>query len=396
MALIPEDDSVNSRMASGIADAESEIDSAYKFSVMGFGSDVENMSSFAGLCLLRAMSDQPDKLKQIPPLEELVTDDVPVFWYLRHHATQTESILKYLESKLDGLRFLCSSLDGVNPDGTLDNSLLDDDDFELHEIVHSFYRHPANADALECGRAGSTGTIIGIDLDALYNYALLLVDEETPVEVTIPSDFMNYLRPLSKRLGFCMGENSRSFVRAYYSIVLNDSSFKSKLRSPGSRRAGEDLTLLNSIYDNTPVKIVDLGNACWTHRHFTDDIQTRQYRSPEVIIGAKYDTSADIWSLACIVFELLTGDLLFDPQAGKHWDRDEDHLAMIAELVGDFPRKITQVGKRSSQYFNKRGELRHIQDLKYWPLKVVLRDKYLFSEEDATSTADFLEQLLTV
>jgi serine/threonine-protein kinase SRPK3 len=29
-------------------------------------------------------------------------------------------------------------------------------------------------------------------------------------------------------------------------------------------------------------KIVDLGNACYTHKHFTDDIQTRQYRSPEV------------------------------------------------------------------------------------------------------------------
>ena len=41
-----------------------------------------------------------------------------------------------------------------------------------------------------------------------------------------------------------------------------------------------------------------------------------RYRCPEVILGAEYDTSADMWSLACIVFELLTGDLLFDPRAG--------------------------------------------------------------------------------
>lgn len=34
---------------------------------------------------------------------------------------------------------------------------------------------------------------------------------------------------------------------------------------------------------------------------FTDEIQTRQYRCPEVILGAKYGTSADIWSLACMV-----------------------------------------------------------------------------------------------
>ena len=29
-------------------------------------------------------------------------------------------------------------------------------------------------------------------------------------------------------------------------------------------------------------KIVDFGNACWIDKQFTDDIQTRQYRCPEV------------------------------------------------------------------------------------------------------------------
>ncbi|EEQ99046.1 srpk, putative, partial [Perkinsus marinus ATCC 50983] len=62
-------------------------------------------------------------------------------------------------------------------------------------------------------------------------------------------------------------------------------------------------------------KIADLGNACWTHKHFSSDIQTRQYRSPEVIVGAGYDSSADIWSFACMIFELVTGDYLFDPKA---------------------------------------------------------------------------------
>ena len=71
------------------------------------------------------------------------------------------------------------------------------------------------------------------------------------------------------------------------------------------------------------VKIVDFGNACWIDRHFTSDIQTRQYRSPEVIMGAPYCTSADLWSMACLVFELATGDLLFDPHAGGAYERDE-------------------------------------------------------------------------
>jgi serine/threonine-protein kinase SRPK3 len=52
------------------------------------------------------------------------------------------------------------------------------------------------------------------------------------------------------------------------------------------------------------VKIADLGNACWVGHHFTNDIQTRQYRSPEVILGSKWGASTDVWSMACMVSEL--------------------------------------------------------------------------------------------
>lgn len=41
----------------------------------------------------------------------------------------------------------------------------------------------------------------------------------------------------------------------------------------------------------------------------------------QVLLGAKYDTAADMWSLACMVFELITGDLLFDPRSGRDYDR---------------------------------------------------------------------------
>jgi serine/threonine protein kinase len=140
--------------------------------------------------------------------------------------------------------------------------------------------------------------------------------------------------------------------------------------------------------------IVDLGNACWTHRHFSEDIQTRQYRAPEVLIGSKYDTSADIWSLGCMTFELLTGDLLFDPRAGDEYDRDEDHLAMFQELLGKMPKKIALEGKYSKSFFDKRGTLKHIKQLKFWPIQDVLTEKYHFSKRDAQDVADFMMPLL--
>jgi hypothetical protein len=39
---------------------------------------------------------------------------------------------------------------------------------------------------------------------------------------------------------------------------------------------------INAKLGRAQAKLVDFGNACWTERHFTEDIQTRQYRSPEV------------------------------------------------------------------------------------------------------------------
>jgi len=125
------------------------------------------------------------------------------------------------------------------------------------------------------------------------------------------------------------------------------------------------------------VKIADLGNACWVVRiwenlffqslcsssiyffqdhHFTEDIQTRQYRSLEVLLGAGYGPAADIWSTACMAFEMATGDYLFEPHSGEDYSRDEDHLAHIIELIGNIPRHIAFSGKYSREFFNKRGK----------------------------------------
>ncbi|XP_023026672.1 SR splicing factor protein kinase [Leptinotarsa decemlineata] len=142
------------------------------------------------------------------------------------------------------------------------------------------------------------------------------------------------------------------------------------------------------------VKIADLGNACWVDKHFTEDIQTRQYRSLEVLLGAGYNTSADIWSTACMAFELATGDYLFEPHSGEDYCRDEDHLAHIIELLGNIPRKIAQSGKNSKLFFNKKNELRHITGLKPWGLEEVLTEKYDWAREDAIDFATFLRPML--
>ncbi|XP_067915379.1 SRSF protein kinase 2-like isoform X3 [Heterodontus francisci] len=173
------------------------------------------------------------------------------------------------------------------------------------------------------------------------------------------------------------------------------------------------------------VKIADLGNACWVHKHFTEDIQTRQYRSIEVLIGAGYSTPADVWSTACMAFELATGDYLFEPHSGEDYSRDEDHIAhiiellgniprhfalsgkysreffnrrdhiaLIIELLGKIPRKFAMSGKYSKEFFTKKGELRHITKLKPWSLFDVLIEKYGWPHEEAVQFTDFLLPML--
>jgi len=141
-------------------------------------------------------------------------------------------------------------------------------------------------------------------------------------------------------------------------------------------------------------KIADLGNACWVSHHYTEDIQTRQYRALEVLLGSGYHTPADIWSTACMAFELATGDYLFEPHSGDDYTRDEDHLAHIIELCGQIPVEIALSGKYSKHLFRKNGELRHISKLKPWPLYQVLTEKYDWAPATAKEFSDFLLPML--
>jgi len=95
-----------------------------------------------------------------------------------------------------------------------------------------------------------------------------------------------------------------------------------------------------------------------------------------------------------MAFELATGDYLFEPHSGEDYSRDEDHIAHIIELLGPIPRHIALSGKYSREFFNKKGELRHITKLKPWSLFEVLVDKYQWSEKDAMDITEFLLPML--
>ncbi|XP_051948054.1 SRSF protein kinase 3 isoform X2 [Xyrauchen texanus] len=146
--------------------------------------------------------------------------------------------------------------------------------------------------------------------------------------------------------------------------------------------------------DNIMVKIADLGSSCWVYKHFSQEIQTRQYRSLEVLLGSEYGPPADIWSVACLAFELVTGDSLFEPKAGPNFSLEEDHLAHIIELLGKIPMSVARSGRYSSKYFDGKGDLLRITVLREWGLYEVLVEKYHFLLREASLFSDFLLQML--
>ncbi|XP_064154064.1 dual specificity tyrosine-phosphorylation-regulated kinase 2-like [Anguilla rostrata] len=101
------------------------------------------------------------------------------------------------------------------------------------------------------------------------------------------------------------------------------------------------------------IKVIDLGSSCFEHQRVYTYIQSRFYRAPEVILGARYGMPIDMWSLGCILAELLTGYPLFPGE-------DEgDQLACMMEVLGMPPQKLLEQSKRAKNFFSSKGHPRY-------------------------------------
>lgn len=80
--------------------------------------------------------------------------------------------------------------------------------------------------------------------------------------------------------------------------------------------------------NRSTIKLIDFGSSCnFDHRPYTY-IQSRFYRSPEVLFLLPYNMGIDMWSLGCILIELHTGSPLFQG------DNAHDQVYRIVEVLG--------------------------------------------------------------
>ena len=98
--------------------------------------------------------------------------------------------------------------------------------------------------------------------------------------------------------------------------------------------------------------MIDFGSSCFENEKVYTYIQSRFYRSPEVILGISYGLPIDMWSLGCILAELLTGYPIFPGE------NEQEQLACIMEVFGPPEKHLIEKSSRKKLFFDSLGKPR--------------------------------------
>jgi dual specificity tyrosine-phosphorylation-regulated kinase 1 len=107
----------------------------------------------------------------------------------------------------------------------------------------------------------------------------------------------------------------------------------------------ENILLRNQ--NRSGIRLIDFGSACYQSRRMFRYIQSRFYRSPEVILNLDYTTAIDRWSLGCLLVEMHTGLPLFDGRT------EALQLAKFVNMLGPLPEAMVSASPRKSKFYTE-------------------------------------------
>jgi serine/threonine-protein kinase SRPK3 len=185
-----------------------------------------------------------------------------------------------------------------------------------------------------------------------------------------------------------------------------DSTNPVKKGKPGKGKKGKKpanpkdilkkLNKIGLINEKFVLKFSNLASACPIGESPKREVPSVNYLSPEIVLKLGYSEKVDIWSFACLMFELVTGQYLFEPFKGKGYRKEDDLLAQIREVLGPFNQDFLRNSNVFEKYFDQQGKVRHVLIERQWPLFDLLVEKYFLAPEEARPFAQFLTDLLVV
>lgn len=260
-----------------------------------------------------------------------------------------------------------------------------DDDRGDYNIVigdHLAYRYEV-VDVLGKGSFGQvvrcvdhkTGALVAVKIirnkKRFHQQALIEVNLLTKLKEWDPErrhSVVNFTQSFYFRGHLCistelLGMNLYEFIKAHdfkgFSLKLIRRFTKQMLRSLVLLHAKkvihcdlkpENILLVHPL--NSEIRVIDFGSSCFENEKVYTYIQSRFYRSPEVILGMSYGMPIDMWSLGCILAELFTGYPIFPGE------NEQEQLACIMEVFGPPEKHLIEKSSRKKLFFDSLGKPR--------------------------------------
>ncbi|CAM6006798.1 unnamed protein product [Sphagnum balticum] len=155
---------------------------------------------------------------------------------------------------------------------------------------------------------------------------------------------------------------SPTVIKSFASQLLSTLRFLKKLHVIHCDLKPENILLQHPAMSK--IKVIDFGSSCFNHERIYTYIQSRFYRSPEVILGLPYDMMIDIWSFGCILAELFSGYPLFPGE------NEVEQLACMMEVLGVPPNAVLENATRKKMFFDSNNSPRIVANSwgkKHWP-----------------------------
>ena len=151
------------------------------------------------------------------------------------------------------------------------------------------------------------------------------------------------------------------------------------------------------IPDKINISLCDFGFHCDENTSFDIQFGTRYYQAPEIILMGPCSYPVDIWALGCTFFELLTGNILFEPNKDSKYSRDYFHLCLINETCGKFPSSFLNKTKYYETFFTSKNEIKDIKINKFDRLdRKIVESTINFTDEQLKLIKKILNNTLII